>query len=458
VVRQNDIRGKAREGAGIEGLLTLYRNLKHLFNKLKIMGITKIIIENFKTFDKIEINLDQYNVLIGANASGKSNFIQIFKFIRDISTYGLNNAIYMQGGVEFIRNSNLGISRNLIIQIDTESKDKGLFSIGTSKDDYLFMRDFRSTYRFELKFKKTRANFDIINDKFDITGKIFGINKKSLEGPRSLKDKEFVEKGESTITIKNTNQKITREYYGPLEINQDELYPPIFDKQLKKGTILIEHDTFSYGYFAIHKDISIFDFDPKIPKKAIPISGKAELAEDGGNLALVLKSILENESKRRKFLNHLKFLMPIVDNIRVKPFSDKSLLFEMREVFNKRHLPASLISDGTINLISLIIALYFDRNSVVILEEPEKNIHPYLISRVVKLLRDASENKQIIVTTHDPEVIKYTKIENILLMCRDKKGFSKISRPKDDKTLEIFIKNNIGVDELFIKQLLEPRK
>jgi len=52
-------------------------------------------------------------------------------------------------------------------------------------------------------------------------------------------------------------------------------------------------------------------------------------------------------------------------------------------------LPAFLISDGTINIIALLVALYFEKKPLAIIEEPERNIHPYLISRVVDMMKDA---------------------------------------------------------------------
>ncbi|RMI06729.1 MAG: DUF2813 domain-containing protein, partial [Calditrichaeota bacterium] len=42
---------------------------------------TRIEIHNFKSFDELSVNLDRFNVLVGANASGKSNFVQIFRFL-----------------------------------------------------------------------------------------------------------------------------------------------------------------------------------------------------------------------------------------------------------------------------------------------------------------------------------------------------------------------------------------
>ena len=69
--------------------------------------IKQIILSNFKSFNHVEIALDKFNVLIGANASGKSNFIQILKFLNNITKHGLKSAISMQGGAKFIKNLNL---------------------------------------------------------------------------------------------------------------------------------------------------------------------------------------------------------------------------------------------------------------------------------------------------------------------------------------------------------------
>ena len=202
-------------------------------------------------------------------------------------------------------------------------------------------------------------------------------------------------------------------------------------------------------------DISIYDFDPKLPKKATPITGKAELEEDGNNLAIVLKNILGNTEKRRKLLNLMKDLLPFVEDLDVEKFADKSLLFKLKEkFFGKEYLPASLISDGTINITALIIALYFEKKPLIIIEEPERNIHPSLIAKMIDMMKDASRQKQIIITTHNPEIVKHAGIENLLLISRDKNGFSQITKPADKTELKTFLENEIGIEELYVQNLL----
>ena len=71
------------------------------------MAIKRIKVSNFKSFKELNLELGAFNVVIGANASGKSNFVQIFKFIRDIGNLGLDNAISLQGS-EYL--TNIGLS------------------------------------------------------------------------------------------------------------------------------------------------------------------------------------------------------------------------------------------------------------------------------------------------------------------------------------------------------------
>ena len=80
--------------------------------------------------------------------------------------------------------------------------------------------------------------------------------------------------------------------------------------------------------------------------------------------------------------------------------------------FKDRLIPATMVSDGTINVTALICALYFQDNPLAIVEEPERNIHPSLIAKIANMMKDASSQKQIIVTTHSTEMIRHVDIEN----------------------------------------------
>ena len=416
------------------------------------MGVKKIKVTNFKSFKELEVELGKFNVLIGANASGKSNFVQIFKFLRDIANSGLNNAVSMQGGAEYLRNINIGAADKFSLKIVSDQK----FGFGRrTKEGLIGIKIYEVTYEFALKFNERGSGFKIIEDKLTQKCNFVGLEKQKGK----IKEKEKLGQGEIIVSCANGKVKIDLHKPEEVPITENDIYPPfLVEERLPTNTLLLETPLFFIPPLEmeeIFSGISIYDFDPKLPKKATPITGKAELEEDGSNLSIILKNITENKEKKRKLFNLVKDLLPFISNLDVEKFADKSLLFKLQETyFENQYLPASLISDGTINITALIVALYFEKKSLTIIEEPERNIHPYLISKVVDMMKDASQKKEIIVTTHNPEIVKYAGLDNILFVSRDEKGFSTISRPANKEEVKTFLKNEIGIEELYVQNLL----
>jgi predicted ATPase len=339
------------------------------------MTVQNIKVQNFKSFKELDVDLRPLNIVIGANAAGKSNFLEIFRFARDVEEYGLENAVSLQGGMPYLANLKLAEKATLVVM-----PVKGL---------------------------STRQTDTVVVD---------------------------------------------ASWYLGLKASPE---PPGFQVLLDERYAEAEQGTPRFSKLSLRDEISIFDFDPKLPKKATPITGKADLEPDGSNLAIVLRNLLQNEESRKQLTLILRDLLPFVADLKVDRFADKSLLISLKESFaDGSYLPASFLSDGTIHLTALILALYFDKAPVVIIEEPERNIHPHLISKVAAMLVDASKKKQVIVTTHNPELVKHARLEDLLLVQRDAEGFSRISRPAENAQLRVFLENDLGVDELYVQDLL----
>jgi predicted ATPase len=73
---------------------------------------------------------------------------------------------------------------------------------------------------------------------------------------------------------------------------------------------------------------------------------------------------------------------------------------------------------------------------------------------VVDMMKETSQKRQIIVTTHNPEIVKYADLEDILLISRDKEGFSRISKPCEKEEVKIFLQHEMGIEELYVQNLL----
>lgn len=392
--------------------------------------IKKVRAINFKSFESLDTDLSDLNVIIGQNSAGKSNFVSIFQFIRDIATVGLSNAISLQGGLEYLLNYRNSAEGHLDIEIQLDIKHY----ITLNGPQTVRLSDF--SYKLQLyPFKRKKGIQKYIEEV-------------SLRTSRTKGDTNET----GTIKFFLQNGKISSEGEEKI-IKQIMPFPRSFSKDM--GSLMqIPPLSFFLGFGMDHL-IQVYDFDPKLSKKAIPITGKAELEPDGSNTALVLKKMLAHPDERKKFIHYLKVCLPFVKDVSIENQVDKSVIFKMLETYNsKTYIPAPIISDGTIEIVSIIYSLFFERKELIVIEEPERNIHPRLISSLMSLVKEASQKKQIIITTHSPEMIKYVDLENLYVIDRDQNGASKISRASNNDEIKAFLKEKIGIDELFVDGIL----
>ncbi|MGB7789073.1 AAA family ATPase [Methanoregula sp.] len=418
------------------------------------MPIQRVHVENFKSFSEFDVDLSQFNIVIGSNAAGKSNFIAVFRFLRDIATLGIVNAIALQGGAEYIRNTKIGTDRDLIVKV-TYLPDPTVFA-ETGREDSRppDMKNCESSYEFALRFTGDGDEFVITKDQLVIVCDVTACEHRdgNVAGTTPV--------GRGEIIVSSVNGEIAYEVRIPhgCTLRPDEIIPAFFlNKRLPEKTLLLET---MYGSPLPHLEkffdrIAVYDLDPKLPKKGAVITGRRELEENGSNLALVVKKLIEDPEKKRKFSNLLRDILPFVEDFSVQKFMDVSLILTLRERYAKgRDLPAFSLSDGTITIFGLIIALYFEEKPFIIIEEPVRHIHPFLVARVMGMMKEASRNKQIMITTHSTEVVKHAFLNDILLISRDSGGFSIVSRPSDKEEVRTFLENEIGIEELYVQNLL----
>ncbi len=420
------------------------------------MFINRIYVSNFKSFEKLDLKLQNLNVIIGANASGKSNFLGILHFLRNISNYGLVNAISMEGGIEYVRNSHIKSSENFTIRVQYVTKEN---TLEEHDGKYFGIKNIDSDYEFSLQWYKRKSGFKIISDRLTINYEVVEISKKnnspSFDKANSL--------GFGKVVYENRKQKVHVTNTIPDDIPLKRFTTlPLFVEgmKLEKNELILETPIFGMAnrFQEPFDNIPIYDFDPKLPKKSVSITGKNDLDEDGTNLSIVLNRILKNPDDKRKLINLVSDLLPFVKDLRVQKLADKSVIFSIGEDYysDLNFLPAPFISDGTVNILAIIAVLYFEENKLIVFEEPERNIHPKLLSKLVSMIKEVSEKgRQIIITTHNPEFIKNTEIDDLLLISRNMDGYSEINRPSQSSEVRMFLENEIGIDELFTQGLLE---
>ena len=407
------------------------------------MAITNLKVSNFKSFKDLDLNLGRFNVVVGANAAGKSNFTQIFKFVRDIVTDGLDNAVSMQG-LEYLANVAGDRPKVVSVEVTSDFKSGGLLVAKS-----VWAETTELTSHFELCLDGNGAGYKVTEDRI-----IVGFD--VVDGPaRKARIRKKAGKPiRGTIEVSKHGQRMKqRVRIGRRKLPDKDVNPYLFLAPGKAPTkaMLIEGP---YPQALMRTAYGLYDFNPKLAKQAAVVRRTSELEENGENLSVVLKSILGDPEKKRMFSNLIKDLLPFVEDLKTDRLADGALMFKLSESYQRdEYFPAALISDGTVSAIASVIALYFEKKDLVIIEEPERNIHPHLISGLVEMMKDAARNKQIIVTTHSPEIVRQAGVENLLLISRDKEGFSSVSRPAEKRDVQIFLENDLGLDEVFIQEL-----
>lgn len=426
------------------------------------MLIEKIIIKNFKSIKEAQVSLNPLTIIVGTNASGKSNLINVFRFISNIMTEGIDNAIALQGGIAYL--SNASLPKGTPIEI--------AFSVDLSSEGWVKHSDIRTLgfqiekilYHFVIQPNLKGGGYHIEKDRLQLIYNCLKVN------PSAKKEEKYIELNEKlscfferktrgasvqTRFVFSDSSSFDEETINKIKRDTASRVFCMFANENPKELMLNRISILLPPIFSEDSFIRIFDFDPRELKKSSSMASIRRLNEDGSNLASVLQSILRTKENRKRLTTLLSEFLPFVSGITVENNLDKSFSYKVQERYSNKTFHANFLSDGTVSVLALIIALYFETESnIIILEEPERNIHPKLLANLLASAEDVSSEKQVIITTHNPELLKHSSIESICLITRDPQGFSTISSPKDNTTVKLFIENDLGLDDLFIQNML----
>lgn len=412
------------------------------------MKITHIECSNVKSFKSLSVDLTDFNVIIGMNGAGKSNFILLFKLIKDILSTSLQQAITNQGGTELLKNfympSNVNtLKLNYSLQLVSELKSGK--KIG-GKDVVLQIKSINSSI--EVTADNATNNIKLVNDKLEVKFEYFNSN---------------IKLGSSVLIATRSGNKyqIQLQNYDSVDYELREVFGDVtaFVESEYDDSKIILHRLFKELFNidlnnSAARHISIYEFEQDLLATIKANSAKNDETESRDLFMDLLHNVLNDEAKKRSFFNLLNYVLPDIDDVIMEKGSQNEHRFLVKERFNKRYLPAYLLSDGTVFLIVIILALYFDNKYLTIFDEPERRIHPHLISKVIDMMNDVSTHKQIILSTHNSEIVKYSGLDSIVLIKRDEEGHSQLIRPRNSREIATFLDNEIGLDELFVQNML----
>ena len=365
------------------------------------MRLTKLYIHNYKSFYDTTIELDKMNIVVGENNSGKSNLIDVLEFIDIARKKDLYQAVVAKGG--FGRLFNYNYSEKIII-IEIELEDE----------------NFLLKNRFTVS-EIVSVNSLIIYAKNKNKGTLFPIE---VKGTRVSDEGNIQINKECSFLIKNL-----------LQLDDEQ---KTFMLKVKFSHILSSISrTYTFNTENIRNQSH---------KKAI-----INLVKDGSNLGINLLDLKNhNPENFERISNSMIGIVNEIDGIDVQETFGNYLIG-----FNEKskQIGIDMVSDGTINLLATITALNQSENLILLLafDEPERYLHLKAVNYLLENFR-ASE-KQILITTHSTEILKYANLDEIVFIYRDSDGDTQSIRANKidglkDMLKELSYERDLTLDEL----------
>ena len=365
-----------------------------------------ISIKGYKSIKELDLDLSPINVLIGANGSGKSNFISFFKL--------LNRMMQSQGELQFFigqsggANSFLFDGAAITLQIESKlefevSKDTFDYAFKNDKFDYAFKLSYAASDTFVFAEEKYR-DFDAMH--LNVWSDWMTL----LSGHRESKLLEFT-------------------MFAPKKI------------------------------YSLIRNFVVYQFHNTSPtsrfKQKWNVDDNQYLKEDAGNLAPFLLRIRENEPRYyQRIVETLSQIAPFFADFVLVPMGN-TVLLQWREIGTDLVFSPHQASDGTLRAMALITLLLQPPDSlpdVLILDEPELGLHPYAISVIGGLINSVSNRCQVILATQSPLLVDCFEPEDIIVVQRDNRQsiFNRLDIPSLESWLEeyqlseLWNKNVIG--------------
>jgi len=325
-----------------------------------MLKINLLHIKNFKSIVNISIkDVSNFSIFAGANGVGKSNIFEAIEFFKTVIEFDAVNAIKRYGGYDNIHSR----------KVRKENARKFFFEINIELDRKYY-------YKLEI-FSLDKDPY--LKELFEANGKVVAKrDKENIEIENSKLDLNFSKEQ----TILNLVSKESKEFVD-------------FVKATKRYTI-----------------------DPTQAREPDDFTSDVVLERDASNITTVLANIQKNSSEDvEEIIETMQMLIPSLENISIKK---EKLINKMVSTFkesgSKSTFPARLVSDGTIYALSILAIIYSNKNGIIMIEEPERGLHPKAISELVEFFREKSEKFPIFINTHNEAIIKKAKPNELIIV------------------------------------------
>ncbi len=359
--------------------------------------LEKLTIKNFKSIREQTLELGLLNVFIGGNGVGKSNLIEVFRFLREIVNQNLAGYVGIKGGADTLLYFGRKKSPEMSLRLEFGEGDTGnayfVKLTGTEDDSFLIAEE-----------------------------TAFYHERKKYPGPYVKGISSFSKESK----LKTVDHICAREATSDLE---------------------------SYRVYHFH-DTS----DTAAVKGTGDLEDNRVLRPQAENLAAFLYWM--QQKKPDHFANiqdTVRQIAPFFEEFRLSPskLNESKIRLEWKEKGSDAYFNASSLSDGTLRFLCLTTLLLQPQlPAVVLLDEPELGLHPAAVTLLADLLSSAATRTQVMVATQSVTLVNQFEPKSVWTV--DREDDQSVFRHLSQQDMTAWL-DDYGLGELWEKNVLGAR-
>lgn len=344
--------------------------------------ITDLEVTNFRSLGHVKLALGRMCVFVGPNGSGKSNVLDVLSFVSEAVRQGLSAAVTHRHGIDAVRRRSGGHPYNVRIALRIR------------------LADGDAQYGFEIAGDRTEE-YRVKEEWVAFSG-------------AGQADSGF--------------RRVGAQWHGP-----SGLAPRLEAESLALTSLAGDTRYAPLAHFLA--DLTVYSIFPDTLREPQKFDSERPMKRHGENWVSVLRDLAKSKAKA-DLLAALRKLTGDIEDIRVGK-AGGYIVAEFKQTVvgskSKRWFGASQQSDGTLRVAGLLTALLQStRPSVMGVEEPELTVHPGVIAMVYEHLAEASDQTQILMTTHSPVLLDVVDLERASLFAVERRdGETRVERVAD---------------------------
>lgn len=420
--------------------------------------LRRVQILNYRCLRYVDVRLDHFRLLVGANASGKTTFMDALAFVGDLVSDGLEEAVVKR-------------TRNFQDLVWNRPKDEASlgfelaleFEIPEKLQERLPRGKRFGCFRYEVKIgiEEESRQLAILRERGTL---------RPAETPKpQARPQLFPAPPEPPYTVlmprvrDGSEKAVLSKTVSGNDIFYAEvgsrIYPFRFNSQESTlGHIINDGNKFPVATW-VRKTLKnnvqrLILNSVNMREASAPNFGLVQFATDGSNLPWVVQLLQnQNEVNYKEWLTHLRYALPDLEDIRIVDRPEDRHAYLMLRYKTGLEVPSWMASDGTLRLLVLTLLAYLpDPRGLYLLEEPENGIHPQAVDPIYQSL-SSIYGAQVLVATHSPVLLRLAEQDEILCFSKNEKGATDIVRGEDHPRLRQW-QGDMDLEMLFASGLL----